>query len=74
MKPTIYRENDFRMYILNFPYKKNNTIIIGVLKLYIIQGPAFCVGKSCLPTPTVTFALKARPRLPLGTAGTCGWA
>lgn len=42
------------MYILIFLYKKNNTIIISVLKLYITQGPAFCVGKSHVPTPTLT--------------------
>lgn len=47
------------MYILIFLYKKNNTIIIlGVLKLHISQGPAFCLGKSCVPTQNLTFALK----------------
>lgn len=62
------------MYILIFPYKKNNTIIIGVLKLYISRGPAFCLGKSRLPSPTVTYALKAPPCLLLRTNTTRGWA
>lgn len=61
------------MYILIFPYKKNNTIIIiRVFKLYISQGPAFCLGKSYLPTPTVTFAPKALPTPAPGTNVTCG--
>lgn len=48
------------MYILIFLYKKNNTIIIvGVLKLHISQGPAFCLGGSCLPTLNLTCARKA---------------
>lgn len=53
------------MYILIFPYKKNNTIIIGVLKLYIFQGPAFCLEKSRLPSLPATFGPKDLPSPPL---------
>lgn len=61
------------MYILIFLYKKNNTIIIvGVLKLHISQGPAFCLGGSCLPTLDLTCARKASSCLPPITAVTPG--
>lgn len=62
------------MYILIFLYKKNNTIIIiiGVLKLYIFQGPTFCLGKSCLPTLNLTFVPKAPSSLSLITTVTLG--
>lgn len=55
------------MYILIFPYKKNNTIIIGILKLYISQGPVFCLEKFRLPSPPVTFAPTALSHPPLQT-------
>lgn len=63
------------MYILIFLYKKNNTIIIiiiGVLKLHIFQGPTFCLGESCLPTPNLTFVPKASSSLSLITTVTPG--
>lgn len=47
------------MYILIFLYKKNNAIIIGVLKLHISQGPTFCLGESRLPTLHLTFVPEA---------------